>query len=43
MPECMRGAVTGGAGNIAYSLLFSLASGLLFGKEAAIALHILDL
>lgn len=37
-----RIAVTGGAGQIAYSLLFRLAAGELFGKEE-IALHILEL
>ena len=37
-----RIAVTGAAGNIAYSLLFRLAGGELFGNEP-IALHLLDL
>jgi malate dehydrogenase len=35
-------AVTGGAGQIAYSLIFRLASGQLFGKEQKIALHLLE-
>ena len=38
-----RIAITGGAGQIAYSLLFRLASGELFGKEQPLALHILEL
>ena len=33
-------AVTGAAGQIAYSLIFRLASGELFGKEQPIALHL---
>lgn len=37
-----RIAVTGGAGQIAYSLLFRLAAGELFGKDQPIALHILE-
>lgn len=36
-------AVTGGAGQIAYSLLFKIANGELFGKDEPIALHILEL
>ncbi len=35
-------AVTGGAGQIAYSLLFRLANGDLFGKNQPISLHILE-
>jgi len=35
--------VTGGAGQIAYSLLFRIASGELFGNDQPIALHILEL
>lgn len=35
-------AVTGGAGQIAYSLLFRIASGELFGPHQPIALHILE-
>ena len=37
-----RIAVTGGGGQIAYSLLFRIASGELFGKNEPIALHILE-
>ncbi|MCB1115286.1 MAG: malate dehydrogenase [Chlamydiia bacterium] len=37
-----RIAVTGGGGQIAYSLLFRIASGELFGKEEPIALNILE-
>jgi malate dehydrogenase len=37
-----RIAVTGGAGQIAYSILFRIASGDLLGKDQPIALHILD-
>ncbi|MCB1080609.1 MAG: malate dehydrogenase, partial [Chlamydiia bacterium] len=37
-----RIAVTGGGGQIAYSLLFRIASGELFGKGEPIALHILE-
>lgn len=36
-------AVTGGGGQIAYSLLFRIANGDLFGKDQPIALHILEL
>lgn len=38
-----RIGVSGGAGQIAYSLLFKLASGELFGKQQPIALHLLEL
>lgn len=38
-----RIAVTGGAGQIAYSLLFRLASGELLGHDQPIALHILEI
>ena len=38
-----RIAVTGGAGHIAYSLLFRIANGDLLGKEQSIALHILEI
>lgn len=37
-----RIAVTGGAGQIAYSILFRIASGELLGKDQPIALHILE-
>lgn len=39
----LRIAVTGGAGQIAYQLLFRLASGELFGRDQPLALHILEL
>ena len=39
----IRVAVTGGAGQIAYSLLFRIASGEMFGKEQPVALHILEI
>ncbi|MEM8727557.1 MAG: malate dehydrogenase [Chlamydiota bacterium] len=35
-------AITGGGGQIAYSLLFRIASGELFGNDEPIALHILE-
>lgn len=38
----IRVAVTGGAGQIAYSLLFRLANGDLFGPNQPISLHILE-
>lgn len=38
----IRVAVTGGAGQIAYSLLFRLANGDVFGPNQPIALHILE-
>ena len=38
-----RVAVTGGAGQIAYSILFQIASGEMLGKDQPIALHILEL
>lgn len=38
-----RVAVTGGAGNIGYSLLFRIAHGELFGKGTKVALHILEI
>lgn len=39
----VRVAVTGGAGQIAYNLLFRIASGEMFGPDQPIALHILEL
>lgn len=36
-------AITGGAGQIAYQLLFRLANGDLFGQDQPLAFHILDL
>lgn len=38
-----RIVITGGAGQIAYSLLFRIASGEVFGPDQKIALHILEL
>lgn len=38
-----RIAVTGGAGQIAYSLLFRIASGEMLGQDQPIALHILEI
>lgn len=38
-----RVAVTGGAGQIAYSLLFKIANGDLLGKDQPVALHILEI
>jgi len=43
MKKIMRVAVTGGAGQIAYSLLFRIAAGEIFGSNQKIALHIYDL
>lgn len=39
----VRIAVTGGAGQIAYSLLFRIAAGDLLGSDTQVALHILEL
>lgn len=41
--QLIRIAVTGGAGSIAYQLLFRIGSGDLFGADQPIALHIVDL
>ncbi len=38
-----RVAVTGGAGQIAYSLLFRIASGEMLGKDQPVSLHILEI
>lgn len=38
-----RVAVTGGAGQIAYALVFKIANGDLFGKDQPVAIHLLDL
>ena len=43
MKSIVRVAVSGAAGQIAYSLLFRIASGELFGKEQPVALHLLDI
>lgn len=37
-----RVAITGAAGNIAYSLLFQIASGQMFGPSQPVALHLLE-
>ncbi len=42
MREVKRIAVTGGAGQIAYSLLFRIAHGDVLGKDQPIALHVLE-
>lgn len=42
MPNIKRVAVTGAAGQIAYSLLFRIANGDLLGKDQPIALHLLE-
>ncbi len=42
MKRIKRIAVTGGAGQISYSLLFRIASGDLLGQDQPIALHILE-
>lgn len=41
--ELKRVAVTGGAGQIAYNLLFRIASGELLGADQPVALHILEI
>lgn len=43
MADIKKVVVTGGSGHIAYSLLFRIANGDLFGKEQKIDLHICDL
>ena len=43
MKDLIRVAVTGGAGQICYNLLFRIASGEIFGSGQPIALHILEL
>ncbi|GAB4233099.1 MAG: malate dehydrogenase [Chlamydiales bacterium] len=43
MKKLTRVAVTGGAGQIAYSLLFRIANGDLLGPDQPIALHILEI
>jgi malate dehydrogenase len=43
MKPIKRIAITGGAGQIAYSLLFSIANGELLGSDQPIALHILEI
>lgn len=41
--EPIRVLVTGAAGQIAYSLLYSIANGDVFGKQQTVALHLLDI
>ncbi|XP_060551915.1 malate dehydrogenase, cytoplasmic-like [Ruditapes philippinarum] len=43
MPEAIRVVVTGAAGQIAYSLLYSVAKGDVFGKDQPIVLVLLDI
>lgn len=43
MKPLIRVAVTGGAGQIAYSLLFRIASGEMLGIDQPVALHILEI
>ena len=43
MRTLKRIGVSGGAGQITYSLIFRLANGDLFGKDQPIALHLLEL
>ena len=43
MADPIRIAVTGAAGNIAYSMLFRIASGGLFGKDRHVHLHLLEI
>ena len=41
--EAKRIAITGAAGQIAYSLLFRLANGDMFGKDQPVILHLVDI
>jgi malate dehydrogenase len=41
--KMQRVAVTGAAGQIAYSLIFQIADGEMFGKDVPVALHLIDL
>jgi len=43
MKPTVRVAVTGGAGQIAYSLLFRIASGEMLGADQPVALHLLEI
>jgi len=43
MSETLRVLVTGAAGQIGYSLLYSIANGDVFGKDQPIILHLLDI
>ena len=42
MPDPIRIAVTGAAGNIGYALVFRLASGEIFGPEQPVELHLIE-
>src|SRR4030081_1800414 len=39
----VRGAVTGAAGQIGYSLLFRIASGAMFGPQQPVILHLIEI
>jgi malate dehydrogenase len=43
MKKAMRVAITGGAGQIAYSLIFRIASGEMLGTDQPIILHLLEI
>lgn len=43
MPSTVKVAVTGGAGNIGYSLLFRIASGEMFGKRQRVQIRAIEL
>lgn len=43
MPEPIRVAVTGAAGNIGYALVFRLASGEVFGPDQPVILHLVEI
>jgi len=43
MAEPIRVVITGAAGQIAYSLIYQVASGYVFGKDQPIILHLLDI
>jgi malate dehydrogenase len=43
MSEPLRILVTGAAGQIAYSLLYSIANGDVFGKTQSVILHLFDI
>ena len=43
MKSPIRVVVTGAAGQIAYSLLYQLASGVVFGRDQPLHLHLLDI
>ena len=43
MPEPIRVVITGAAGQIAYSLLYQISSGYVFGADQPLILHLLDI